>query len=235
MFKVAICDDSRAGISDLVMWIRELADEISLEATVEVFRSYKTLLKAMSEQEYKLLILETSMGDSSGIEFARRLRRGGFRAEIIFYTKDPEAALEAYSAYPSAYVLKPASKKKFREPFRYVTEKYRKKPSVVLKTREGERVSVSVENICYVEVFRTELDVHCVDGVEVYVGSLSEVLRQLPQAQFYRSHRSFIVNLEFVSRIGKYFFTMLNGDKVAIAKNRYAEAKAKFEDFVGSV
>lgn len=235
MFKVAICDDSQTGLADLVMWIRELADEISLEATVEVFRSFKSLLKAMSEQEYKLLILETAIGDNSGIEFARRLRRGGFRAEIIFHTSDPDSALEAYSAYPTAYILKPASKKKFREPFRYVTEKYRKKPSVVLKTREGERASVNMEDICYVEVFRTELDVHCVEGVEVYVGSLSDVLRQLPQTQFYRSHRSYIVNLEFVSRMGKYFFTMLNGDKVAIAKNRYAEAKAKFEEFVGSV
>ena len=178
MFRIAICDDTQVGVSDLVMWIRELADEVSLEAVVDVFRSFKSMLKAVTEQEYKLLIMETAVGGSSGIEFARRLRRIGCRADIMFYTHDAKNALEAYSAYPVAYILKPSSKKKFREPFRYITEKYRKKPSVVLKTREGERVSINIEDIWYVEVFRTELDVHCAEDVEAYVGSLSEVCRQ---------------------------------------------------------
>jgi DNA-binding LytR/AlgR family response regulator len=67
------------------------------------------------------------------------------------------------------------------------------------------------------------------------VGSLTEVLRQLPESEFYRSHRSYIVNLGFVTKMSKYAFTMQNGDKVTIAKNRYAEAKAKFDKFAGNI
>jgi hypothetical protein len=36
-----------------------------------------------------------------------------------------------------------------------------------------------------------------------------------------------------VVRAAKYYFVMDNGDKVTIAKNRYAEAKGILTDFIG--
>lgn len=235
MFRIAICDDSVSASAELTNCIRELAEEISLEANVDVYRSFKTLYRAIQNEEYQLLILETVVAGCSGIEFAKMLRGTGSEAEIVFNTSTAEYALEAYSCYPAGYMLKPPTKKKMRDLFRHVTGKYMKKPAVVLKTRDGEKISVNVEQIRYIEVFRTELDVHCEDDVKPCVGSLTEVFSALPPSQFYRSHRSYIVNLGYVTKMSKYSFTMQNGDKVTIAKNRYAEARAKFEDFVGSV
>ena len=92
-------------------------------------------------------------------------------------------------------------------------------------------MSVAIDSILYIEVFRTELDVHCRDEVHVCTGSLNEVCAKLPSVQFYRAHRSYIVNLASVSAIERYQFTMCNGDKVTVAKNRYAEAKSALRGF----
>lgn len=234
MFRIAVCDDSETGSAELSGCIKELAKEISLETEVDVFRSFRSLYKAVRAEQYQLLILETSVAGVNGIEFARMIRQMGYAEEIVFCTSDAECALEAYSAYPVGYVLKPATKRKLRGVFRHVTERYQRQPAIVLKTKDGEKISVNISQIWYIEVFRTELDVHSAGEVRTCVGSLTDVFGQLGDVRFYRSHRSFIVNMEYVSKMDKYSFTMKNGDKVIIAKNRYAEAKAKFEEFVGN-
>lgn len=235
MFRIAICDESQTSSTDLMVCIKELAKEASLEAQVDVFRNFKSLGKAVMSERYQLLVLDTEVAGTGGVEYARLLRQTGYDAEIIFYTENPGHALEAYSVYPVGYMIKPTTKKKMRDLFRHVTRKYLKQPAVVLKTTDGEKLSLPVSEIWYIEVFRTELDVHCGNEVKTCVGSLTEVFEQLPRSGFYRSHRSYIVNLEYVSKMSKYAFTMQNGDKVTIAKNRYAEAKSEFDKFVGSV
>lgn len=234
MFKIAICDDSQTSSTDLMMCIKELAKEVSLEAQIDVFRNFRSLGKAVASEKYQFLVLDTTVAGADGIEYAKLLRQSGCDSEILFYTEDTGYALEAYSVYPVGYMIKPATKKKMRDLFRHVIQKYLKQPSVVLKTTDGERLSVPVSQIWYIEVFRTELDVHCGNEVKACIGSLTDVFEQLPQSGFYRSHRSYIVNLEYVAKMNKYAFTMQNGDKVTIAKNRYAEAKSEFEKFAGS-
>jgi DNA-binding LytR/AlgR family response regulator len=169
----------------------------------------------------------------SGIEFARNLRLSRCEADIIFVSATDEQALAAYSAFPIGYILKPFQRKRLRAPFRRAASKYVKRQSVMFHDLGGVKISIAVDEILYIEVIGNELDIHCRTGVSKCVGSLSETYLDLPQKQFYRSHRSFIVNLNYVVRAAKYYFVMDNGDKVTIAKNRYAEAKGILTDFIG--
>ena len=107
-----------------------------------------------------------------------------------------------------------------------------RKPSIILNGADGRKSGFCVSDIIYIEVFRTELEVHCVGGKTTCIGSLREVCEKLPGSRFYRSHRSFIVNLGRVRHIEKYQFTMDNGDVVTVAKNRYAEAKKAWRDYL---
>jgi DNA-binding LytR/AlgR family response regulator len=59
------------------------------------------------------------------------------------------------------------------------------------------------------------------------------VYGKLPEKRFYRAHRSYVVNLDCVVGAEKYHFIMCNGDKVSIAKNRYAEAKKAYSEYYG--
>jgi DNA-binding LytR/AlgR family response regulator len=130
-------------------------------------------------------------------------------------------------------LTKPVDRKKLRDVFRYVTDKYRQKPSIVLRGIDGGERMICVDDILYIEVFGAELDVHCKRGVVLCSGTLVEAGDLLSSTDFYRSHRSFIVNLRYTTGIERYQFRMVNGDTVAVAKNRYAEVKAAFEEYAG--
>lgn len=231
MFRVAVCQDSGTDGTAIAADLKKLAEDMLFEITVELFRNFRSLQKAMTEHSYQLLLISTFAGGASGLEFVRSLRDAGCDTEVVFLAEDAGLALDAYSVFPMGYLVEPITRKALKEPLRHIVRRYRREPRIILRGNEGNRVSVAIDSILYIEVFRTELDVHCRDEVHVCTGSLNEVCAKLPSVQFYRAHRSYIVNLASVSAIERYQFTMCNGDKVTVAKNRYAEAKSALRGF----
>ena len=234
MFRIAICDEMQPQANELAEALRALSEEIpGHEVSIDIFRSLRPLQKAMSECVYQLLFLETRIGGYSGIDFVRRLRLTDEETDVVFFSGEADSALAAYSVYPTGYLLKPVDRKKLRDVFRHVADKYRQKPSIVLKGIDGGEHLISVDDILYIEVFGAELDVHCERGVILCAGTLAEACNLLTSQDFYRSHRSFIVNLRYAVGIERCQFRMINGDTVAVAKNRYTEVKAVFEAYAG--
>ena len=231
--KIAICDDSKVYGLQLESQLKELAAEIETEVSVDVYKNYAMLMLAMKERAYDLLIVETAIKGVSGIEFAKSIRRQGYRGNIIFVSETADGALAGYAAFPIGYMVKPPMKRKIREAFRYAAQTTASRRSIMLNGISGEKVTVAVEDLLYVEVIGTELSLHCRTEVVKCIGSLAETFEKLPPEQFYRSHRSYIVNMSYITSAVKYHFVMENGDHVTIAKNRYAEAKQMLKNYVG--
>jgi len=230
MMTVAVCDDSMYA-QLLVNEIKELAAESEVEASVELFRSFAFLTAAMKTKKYDLLVLETSLRGVNGIDYARNLRLLRVDSDIIFVSPSEKDALPAYSAFPIGYILKPFRRKHFRPAFRRAAEKFAKKRTIILRDLNGVKLTFPVDELLYIEVIGNELGIHTRTGQAKCIGSLAETYLALPEKQFYRSHRSFIVNMNYVTKCAKYYFVMENGDKVTIAKNRYSEAKGTLMKF----
>lgn len=226
LLNIAICDDAVSNNSLLAEQLDELARETGTEINIDIFKSYSQLESAMKEKKFDLLLLETELRGENGIEFAKELRDRRSDAEIIFLSDNADRALEAYEAFPIGYMVKPTSRNGLRPAFRRVSEKLSERKVLILNEPDGGKISVDIEDIIYIEVIGAEVFLHTENGVQRCVeSSLTEVYSKLPHERFYRSHRSFIVNLDRVARSAKYHFVMQNGDRVTVAKNRYAEAK----------
>ena len=236
MFRIAICDKTPAQSEQMAKTIRSgIVSGGGTNFTIDCFSSFAELKKMIGKEltRYRLVVMETEVDGEDGVEAAKQLRKLGCMADIVFCTADSSRALEAYAAYPSGYILKPCAGSDLCDAVTFIAERNGRKPSIILKGDDGRKYGFRVDDIIYIEVFRTELEVHCVDARFTCTGSLREVCEKLPKNRFYRSHRSFIVNLSRVKQIERYQFTMDNGDVVTVAKNRYAEAKKVWKDFCG--
>lgn len=236
MLRIAICDDTEHHSEQLMRHFRAFASELSVAVEVECFASLSSLGKTLegNANAYRLLVLDTAVGGADGIAFARSLRAQGCNAEILYLTGEAEKAIEAYGTFPVSFLLKPTARGELKGVFAFVARRYEQKPSIILSGGDGRRNGFVADDIIYIEVFRTELEVHCQRGGVTCLGVLNDVYEKLPKPQFYRSHRSFVVNLLKVRRMEKYRFIMENGDYVTIAKNRYAQAKKAWLDFCGT-
>ncbi len=234
MYRIAVCDNNVADGQELVNKVQQLLQEMRLDAEVDSFRSARALYDAARGRTYKLVLLETEIGGTSGIELARRLRYHNKEMACIFVTSKEEHALAAYSVFPAGYILKRVTRAKLYEPFAHVLRKEHTSPSLLFRSADGGEISVPIDELMYIEVYGNGLDLHCKDEVFHAVGTLSAAEELLPRHSFYRSHRNFIVNLQYVQRLERYYFGMQNGDTVAVAKNRFTEVRAVFESFLRS-
>lgn len=234
MLRIAICDDTEQHSEQMMKYFRALASEMSVMTEIECFASLAALGKTLESDvnAYRLLVLETTVGEADGIAFACALRKQGCDSEILFVTGETERAVEAYAAYPLTMLGKPTPATGLRDALLFVKRRYEKKPSIILNGGDGRKNGFVADDIIYIEVFRTELEVHCRRGGVTCTGALNDAFEKLPKPQFYRSHRSFIVNLAKVRRIEKYRFIMETGEAVTVAKNRYAEAKKAWSDYL---
>lgn len=225
---IAICDSAAPTLERA---LTELAFELGVDVRIDTYGDFSALREAFGGKSYDLVLLETFLEGKSGIEFGTELREGKHECEIIFISAGTQDAYAAYAAFPIGYVVKPISKKRLRPAFTRAASRHAGKRAVILDSADRGKVTLGVDEIRYIEVIGTELFVHTRVGLIKCIGSLAETCQMLPEGKYYRSHRSFIVNMDYVVRVGRYFFTMDNGDKVTVAKNRYAEAKKKLNEY----
>ncbi len=233
MLRVAICQTPPES-DRLAERLRDCAASGNSLA-VECYGTAAELKKTLRREpgRYRLVLMDTVVGEEDGIAAAIELRHMGCLCDIAFCGDSPERALEAFDAYPTAWLTKEPTAESLCRLLTFVAERSGKRPTIILNGENGRKNGFATDSIIYIEVFRTELEVHTTGGRTTCIGSLRETFEKLPAARFYRAHRSFIVNLSRVTGISKYQFTMDNGDVVTVAKNRYAEAKKAYRAFHG--
>lgn len=234
MYRIAVCDNNVADGQELFNKVQQLVQEMKLEVEVDSFRSARALYDAAKDRAYKLVLLETEIGGASGIDLAKRLRLQNREMSFIFVTSHAEHALAAYSVFPTGYILKRVTRATLYEPFARVFEKESLANTLLFRSADGGEVVIPMDELMYIEVYGNGLDFHCKEQTLHGVGSLASAEAMLPRRNFFRSHRNFIVNLQYVQRLERYYFGMRNGDTVAVAKNRYTEVRAVFEEFLRS-
>lgn len=229
--RLAVCDANVADMQELVSKLRELAEDMGISCSVREFRSARLLLETAKSSAFDAVFLETELGGTGGLELARKLRFYQEDVEIVFVTSKEKYALAAYSVFPLGYLLKPAERRRLYPLLLRVAHKAKESgPTLRCMTADGGEALIPRDELLYIEVMGNRLFFHGLHEVVEGIGSLSGVSENLPERLFYRAHRNFVVNLQYVRKIGHYYFTMQNGDKVAVAKNRYTEAKAVFEE-----
>ena len=232
MLRIAICDDTPLYAGELAAQLYEIAEEMSIEIAPETFRSYAALGEAHEKKPYEVIFLEVALSDGDGIEFAEQIRSEDPETDIVFYSSSAARALEAYAAFPTGYLLKPPQKRKVRHVMEFIATRRRLHRTLLLRMPQGGRAAVSLDRILYVEVMGNELSVHTDEGTTSCLGSLTETFAGISEKQFYRCHRSFMVNMRQVRSLHRYHFLMSNGEEVSVAKNRYAQAKEILNDFL---
>ena len=232
MLRLAICDDTPLYAGELAAQLYEIAEELSLPIEVDTYRSYGALGEAHSTRPYEVIFLEVALSDGDGIEFAEQLRGEDLGTDLVFYSSSSARALEAYGVFPTGYLLKPPQKRRVRHVLEFIRARRGLARTLLLRTPGGGRAAIPLDSIRYVEVLGNELSIHTDRETVSCLGALTDAFRDVSQRQFYRCHRSFLVNMRAVRSLHRYYFLMENGEEVAVAKNRYAQAKEILNEFL---
>ena len=228
--QIAVCDDEKE-IRDM---FAEMIGKLYPKADLLLYRSGEELL--LSDKEPDILLLDIQMPKKNGMETAKELRRKNKKAIIIFVTALDDFVFQAFDVGAFHYLVKPFDDGKFAEVLQNAVKQSedRKKlenagrkgemPSLMITTG-GEHITVNLEDIVYAEVFDRKVILHMMDADIEYYGKMRE-LEEKAGDEFYRTHRSFLVNFGYIRKY--------DATTVYLRKGQALMAKQNYQGFVKS-
>jgi DNA-binding LytR/AlgR family response regulator len=165
-----------------------------------------------------LVFLDIQMPDITGVQLAHSLNRR--QPMIIFTTAYGKYAVEGFNVDAVDYLLKPFEFSRFLEAVNKAKEYKTKHESgtgvsedtAIFVKSDYQNLRISTRDILYIEGFDDYIRIHLDTGKSVFtLMSLKSILEKLPDKEFIRIHRSFIVSIRKIQRI--YNHMVLIGEK----------------------
>jgi two-component system LytT family response regulator len=228
---IIVLEDEPALLATITTLIRESGHVANPFSSAEDLLAY-TDTHARSVDAAMFDILLKGQG-FSGIDTARELRGSGFEGPIVFLSSSKEYGPESYEVSAAGYLEKPVTSGKISVLLQTISaiidrRKSESEPSLLLTIGKAAHKLLFCD-ILYVEATRNTLNFHLTDGRVITVRAPLKAYAPLLLAdeRFAESHRSYIVNLDYVAAIKGSDVMMADGSKLLVAKTHTA-FKEKF-------
>lgn len=226
LLRIAICEDKDAETQNLT----EMIETSGYPVSVISYPAGEALLRDFEPDMFNLIFLDIYMHGMNGIETARAIRRIDSKCGLVFITNSPDFALEGFEVDAMQYLLKPAEPEKIHQLIVKCAELIKhlgEEPTCSVRV-DGTVEDLPLADIMYVDIYNKSCIIHLPDSTVQAAETINEMEQRLPSPPFYRCHRSYIVNLDYVREIDRDFF-MKNGDVVYI---RRGDVKAMKEAYM---
>lgn len=223
---IALCDDDKSQIKALKQMLNEWKSNIILSE----YNSAEQFLFDYPDVSCDLLLLDIEMGAMNGMELAKTLRSKGDMLPIIFITGFSEYIGDGYDVEALHYLIKPVDKKKLFQVLDRYACRHKTDSKIILPSGDGS-VLVASQDIMYLEAFGKKTQITLNSGKEIIcscgLGAAAEKLGK----GFVSCHRSYVVNIGYISSISKTEVTMDNGNKLPLSRRSYDSVNRAFIDY----
>lgn len=202
---VVIVDDNQDSLEILEFFIGELK-EFSI---VDTCRTGEALIDSVMKNKVDLVVADINMPEKSGMVAIKECLEFSPDLKFIFVTGYNEFAVEAFAISAVDYIVKPIEKIRLYKALERAktqllserAESEEKIPSKRLSVRSNSSFYyIPFEDIIFIEKSGKKCIIYTTSQeVETYE-NISDIYEQLDQT-FYRTHRSYIVNLRMISHI----------------------------------
>lgn len=183
--------------------IREYIDRSPQLRLVQTFDDAVSGAEFLRHNPVDLLFVDINMPDINGMDLVRSLQE---KPTVIFITAYKKFAVEGFELEAMDYLLKPVDFDRFTKAIKRAVTYHEYKNGVHSEQEEAlfvrseyKIVKIDLRNIAYIEGLEDYIRIHLLNGKPVMtLMTLKAVLDKLPDAQFKRIHRSYIVPLSKV-------------------------------------
>ena len=151
----------------------------------------------------------------------------------MFLTGHVEYALTGYEVNALRYLTKPVDPDKLKEVLRYVSDRMKKGQQLLIR-EEGEEILLDIGRILYLEAQNQYIRISTDDGDHLVRYNISDYEKELAQYGFFRIHRSYIVSLRRVKKLGKAEVITDRDDRLPVSRGNMQALKEALYAYVDS-
>lgn len=232
--RIAVCDDDVRELEEVCSLIEQIGPRFG-RVRLRRYNNAVDLLHDMEvNRDVDVVIFDIMMPGLNGIDAARELRERNQAVNIIFLTSTPEFAVESYEVQATNYLLKPVEPAKLASTLERISQKLDQPRDVLTLEKPQRLVTLPFDHIEYVEIVGKTLHFMLRDGDEE---SIKAPLRDyeeklLAHPGFFKTHRSYIVNLANMREYSADAFSSLSGRRIPVSRSLRKEAKEAYVRFL---
>jgi two-component system, LytTR family, response regulator len=204
MINCLIVDDEQHAIDILVHYVSQTPHLSLAGATTNPIEA----LQMVTTQNVDLVFLDIQMPELSGMDFIKALNG---KAKVILTTAYSEFALESYELDVVDYLLKPIRLPRFLTAVQKAVNELKEKGEeraneeddyIFVKTEsKGKLLKINLDDIDYIEGMKNYVAIYRSGQKTMVYTSMKDIEERLPQKQFLRVHKSFIIPIAKITGI----------------------------------
>ncbi len=203
MIKAIALDDEPLALEV----VRAYCKQIDFLELVHTFTKQEKAIRHLNKFDVDVLFLDIQMPKLNGIELYKSLKQD---TKVIFTTAYDKYAVEGFNVNATDYLLKPFAFERFM-----VAVKKAKREIELETTSPAENTHLTIradfklhnipfESILLIEALDDYVQIHLQDGKKIVARStMKSIQKKLPEREFKRAHRSFIIPLKKVRSVYK--------------------------------
>lgn len=242
MIKTIIIDDEPLARSMVTEYLQQYPEVKVVQECNDGFEG----VKAIQQHQPDLIFLDIQMPKITGFEMLELIEQP---PAVIFTTAFDEYAIKAFDAHAIDYLLKPFSRERFDKAMQKwmdqrksgasksnttaVLEAAMQTPAqqqrIVVKVA-GKIKIIPMQDILYLEAADDYVKINTQEGYFLKSKTMSYFEQVMDPQQFVRTHRSFMVNVQQITRIDPYekeghLAILKSGQKIPVSKTGYGKLK----------
>jgi DNA-binding LytR/AlgR family response regulator len=200
MIKAIALDDEPLAL-EILQSLCKTIDYIELNKT---FTKSDEAFKYLKKYPVDLLFLDINMPSISGLDFYKKLPH---KTMVIFTTAYSEFAVEGFTLSATDYLLKPISLSRFQQAAEKAFSQWKLQNQNIEQQylfirADYSLIKILFSDILYIEGLDDYLKIHIQNQKTVVARmTLKAILQKLPETEFIRVHRSFIIPISKISKI----------------------------------
>lgn len=234
ILNIGICDDEKIHRDILREYLIQTLNKDSY--TLMEFDSGENLLNNYPKN-VDLLLLDIQMKSIDGFDLAKKIRKFDTDVHIIFTTAFADFMQKGYEVRAFRYLLKPIQyddfSKHILECINCINEEY--KNFITIKESEsGQIIKIPISSILFVETVSRSVLIHTDSKVYKSRINLNKIEDSLKGNNFFRCHRSYLINLNKVNCITKNS-ALIKNHEIFVSKYKVKDLKTALTNVLGDL
>lgn len=231
--KIAICEDEKNIAKKLLSCVEGFMKTTKTLFSVDVFLCGQDFLNAGGV--YDLLLLDFQLPDIGGMDIAKRLREEKKETTIIFVTAYADYVYESFEVDAFRYILKPVEEEKIEKALQSFLSSHRSENHQINVPTARKNNIVNLSEIVYIEADGKYSIVRSINN-SFYksvkpISYYRELIGELSDA-FFQTHRRFIVNMKYISKVNENVIVFINGENAEISRRNVSDFNKKYTEFL---
>ncbi|MBR4440371.1 MAG: response regulator transcription factor [Bacteroidales bacterium] len=154
-----------------------------------------------------IVFVDVEMPGITGIDLISMLGNAAEGIKFVVISGKEKYAIDALDNNAAAYILKPVNQVNFLKAVSRVRKMLEHDAvpetgfNFFIKTVDGRYIKINWNDVYWIEVNRNNLTINTFDSGYEILSTLKDISAKLPAGMFFKTHRSFIVNINHVSII----------------------------------